>query len=377
MQVHSLSSPDLSSLANLVRDRLETGFRPTLAIVFSAPVHDIGDLSHLLKGFGLQVFGATTAGEIYDNEVTEDAISLMLLEMPEDCFRIEMAASGEEGYEATTRRLAATARNAYRNPGVIVLFSGLKTNGDLIVNRFREELGEGVPLAGGMAGDNARMEKIEVFCTEGRTDDGICLLVLDNDRIELNTRAASGWLPVGIEKTITRSEGNLVYTINDIPAMSVYRKYFGLTESDDAKDVIDIAIQYPLQMKRPNGLPVLRAPLVGNAEDGSIVFAGSVPEGSEVKLSISPGSQITEEVLKSYADLPGAIGKVDAIILFSCICRKQALGPWIEDEIQGIHSLWDVPMTGFFTYGEIGSQKGDSCYFHNETCVLTTLKERT
>jgi hypothetical protein len=37
--------------------------------------------------------------------------------------------------------------------------------------------------------------------------------------------------------------------------------------------------------------------------------------------------------------------------------------------------LWNVPMVGFFTYGEIGRNAGGATDFHNETCVLVALRE--
>jgi len=34
-----------------------------------------------------------------------------------------------------------------------------------------------------------------------------------------------------------------------------------------------------------------------------------------------------------------------------------------------------VPMVGFYTYGEIGRNAEGATDFHNETCVLVTLRE--
>jgi len=66
----------------------------------------------------------------------------------------------------------------------------------------------------------------------------------------------------------------------------------------------------------------------------------------------------------------------DAIILFSCKARHWAFGPMLEDEVEEIDKLWDVPFHGFFTFGEIGKNENGNTHFFNETCSLVTLREK-
>jgi len=48
----------------------------------------------------------------------------------------------------------------------------------------------------------------------------------------------------------------------------------------------------------------------------------------------------------------------------------------IEDEVAGVRKLWDVPMVGFFTYGEIGPVLHGGCDFHNDTLVPVLIYEK-
>ena len=58
------------------------------------------------------------------------------------------------------------------------------------------------------------------------------------------------------------------------------------------------------------------------------------------------------------------------------MARHMAVGPMVEEEIVEAARLWNLPVTGFFTYGEIGKNMVGNCDFFNETFTLVTLKEQ-
>ena len=66
--------------------------------------------------------------------------------------------------------------------------------------------------------------------------------------------------------------------------------------------------------------------------------------------------------------------------MFSCVGRKIVLGRRIQEEIDAVQQCigQDVPLIGFYTYGEIGpidktKKELLSVKFHNETVVLWVL----
>jgi hypothetical protein len=48
----------------------------------------------------------------------------------------------------------------------------------------------------------------------------------------------------------------------------------------------------------------------------------------------------------------------------------------MEDEAGKIRDIWNKPLIGFFTYGEIGTAKDSVCDFHNATCSMVLLEEK-
>jgi hypothetical protein len=90
-------------------------------------------------------------------------------------------------------------------------------------------VGPHVNIYGGMAGDDYTMTGTYVFTDERETDAGLIALVLDEDKISLHGMAISGWKPIGIFRTVTKSVDNLVYTIDDLNQL-VFIIHFRLKE---------------------------------------------------------------------------------------------------------------------------------------------------
>ena len=68
--------------------------------------------------------------------------------------------------------------------------------------------------------------------------------------------------------------------------------------------------------------------------------------------------------------------EADALLIFSCIGRLASLGPMVSEEIDGLAKTWNVPMAGFFTFGEFGRVDGGQPNFHGTTCSWVALKEK-
>ena len=377
MKTYVCSGYDARTVLQHIDGELAAGLAPTLAIVFCAVSHDFSALGQQLGERGLAVVGATTAGEIANAEVLEDACVVMLLEIDPGTFAVEFQAKGSgETMLELSQQLGRSAAERFPHPIVLAFASGLATDGEAVVHGVRAGAGHDLPLFGGLAADDLKMENTYVFSNDGATEEGLIGLVLDGERFEVEGIATSGWQSVGVDKVVTRSEANVVYTIDGEPALDVYRKYFDLGEQVGRQQsiVMDLGVQFPLSVQRENGTSVLRAPLLSDPESQALIFAGGVPEGAKVKFCIPPSLDIVEQVVEEAASVQQCLPEADAMILISCKARHSALGPLVEDEIEGLHSLWNAPMLGYFSYGEIGGREPHLCDFHNETCTLVTLR---
>ena len=75
----------------------------------------------------------------------------------------------------------------------------------------------------------------------------------------------------------------------------------------------------------------------------------------------------------SYTD---ASTDADALIVFSCAGRILAFGPMMNQEIEGIKKVWNVPMVGMFSNAELARATGGNLEMHNLTTCCVALKEK-
>jgi hypothetical protein len=111
-------------------------------------------------------------------------------------------------------------------------------------------------------------------------------------------------------------------------------------------------------------------------EKEALIFAGSVPQGATVTFSSSPGFEVMDRTKEKISAFYEKNREADMLLLFSCMARHLALGPVISEELTFPSAKWGVPLSGFFTYGEIGTNPGKTCDFFNQTYTLVILKEK-
>ena len=116
---------------------------------------------------------------------------------------------------------------------------------------------------------------------------GMVCIVFDETKVDIKAVATCGWKAVGTEKTVTKSEGNHVYTVDHIPVLDITAKYGGLenVNPENKNLLIEIAANFPLQLQREKGDPIMRPGLQVDWTDHSYYTSGSVPQGSKVRFS--------------------------------------------------------------------------------------------
>lgn len=370
-------SPDeiLASLEKSCAD----GFQPTLAIVFTSVSLDREAISGILGKYGIRVFGATTNGEFTSEHMETLSAAILLLEMNPDHFSIHFAEYPEKNYRETARAIAAAVKQQFARPAFLIAGSHIETDAEELLFGFADVVGEDVNVFGGMAGDDFTFTEQAVFTNDRESKRGLVVLALDEEKIKISGRATCGWKAVGTEKTVTRSEGNHVYTVDDVPVLDLTTKYGGLENvtPENTNLLMEVAANLPLQLQREKGDPVMRPGLVVDWSDRSFYCSGTVPQGSKVRFSIPPDFDVVEKVIKSVEEMKAAgMPEADAVVVFSCAGRIMSLGPLMGQEIQGIKEVWNVPMAGMFSNAELARATGGNLEMHNLTTCVVALKER-
>lgn len=333
---------------------------------------------------GIHLIGCTTDGEMSScGGFTEDAVTLTLF-----CSdRIEIGAgygvnAGREPKAAAAEAIAMARRAMEGAPALaIVLPDGLTASAFEVLEGFSEMLGKDTPIVGGMSADKVIGAKdtystYQFFGDQVLTD-AVPVLLFGGPLI-YSLGVESGWTPIGEKMTVTKADRNVLHTLNGRPAFELYVHYLG----DVMKENMAGIGTYPLAVYE-SGIErfYLRVAKAADPETGAITFLGEIPEGAEVQITQAIRDEVMHGVSQSVGKaLQGYPGDAPGIAMtFSCTGRKIALGTKTGEEIERVRSglRRDIPMIGFYTFGEIGPVASHTrARYHNTTFVTLLLGEK-
>ena len=375
MKAKSIKGNSSGEIKTALQQSMADGFKPTLAIVFLSVKQDRDVISNLLDNEGIAIYGATSNGEFIDEEPGQGTIVILLLDINHENFFIRFAELNGADDRKITRAIAEESLKIFQRPAFLIASSNLQTNAEELLQGFSDVAGSQVNVFGAMAGDDMTLTDQFVFTNGKSSNRGVITIVLDENKIKIKGRATSGWKAVGTEKTVTKSAGSRIYTIDDIPALDICLKYGGLRE-DNPNLSIELVTNFPFQLQRANGEPVMRPSYKINWEDRSLTTSGQVPEGAKVRFSLPPDFDVIETVINGCRELKETeMPEADALIIFNCAGRFISLGPLINKEIEGVKDVWNVPMAGMFSNAELARATNGNLEMHNLTTCCVAIKE--
>ena len=201
---------------------------------------------------------------------------------------------------------------------------------------------------------------------------------LYGDRVRIAHGSKGGWDVLGPEREVTRSVGNVLFSLDGQPALTIYKQYLG----DRAAGLPATGLLFPLAIR--NGLAededTVRTILAVNESESSITFAGDIPEGSFVRLMRANFDRLIDGAADaaSRADMSDYKGGQPVLgIGISCVGRRLVLGQRTEEEIDAV--LDALPpgckFIGYYSYGELSPLTSGRCDLHNQTMTLSLFWE--
>lgn len=357
----------------------EVGAVPDACWLFSTPADGIPELIQGIKDVlptGALV-GCTTDGEVSTRGFSTESAVLGGIATDRISFHAVSITELSRDSEEAGRRLGELLPPSVK---YIQLFSdGLTGNGCALLKGLSSVVGKSVPIAGGTAGDSGKFELTRQF-------DGIRVLtdaavaIGFSGNFQIGTGVSSGWSPIGTAKKVTRAKGNVLYELNGQPALEVYERFLG----KHADKLPEVGVEYPLGLVDESGesgdkdYHLLRATMKVNREEGSISFAGEIPEGAMVRLTCGDYACILEAAEKAAGKALDGLGNAEpvAVFLYSCMARKIVLGRRTREEVDAVRKAcgMSLPVMGFYTYGEFCPvQCGQTSLFHNETATVSVI----
>ncbi|MFV8360441.1 FIST signal transduction protein [Flavobacterium sp. LS1P3] len=322
------------------------------------------------------VFGSTS-GEILSCNVYDNSISVTAIEFEKSSFVVKR--DNILNYDNDAGKLGEALYNEIPKENLKHLFvvsEGSFVNGSSLIKGLESNIDFSISITGGMCGDDARFEKTLASYKDNPKVGEVILIGFYGETLEITYSSFGGWIPFGPERIITKSEANILYEIDGQPALDLYKNYLG----EKASELPQASLLYPLNVTPEDKKePVVRTILNINNDDQSMILAGDVPINSRVQLmmasvdGIGDGAKIAAEfAMKNRKNKP------ELAVLVSCIGRKLVMNQRVEEEVeQVLETIGEkIPMTGFYSYGEMAPFNGSkSCELHNQTMTITLISE--
>ena len=322
------------------------------------------------------VFGST-AGEILEREVLDQSLSLTAMEFEKSTFSVQRA--NVNNFTDTVQDLGIALLDKLPKENlqhIFVVSEGSSVNGSGLIEGMEKELPKGVTLSGGLCGDDARFERTLASYNESPKEGEVIAIGLYGDTLEVTCANYGGWTGFGPKRTITKSKENVLYELDGLPALDLYKTYLG----EKAKELPQAALLYPLSVKTPNSKEsIVRTILNINEEENTMILAGDVPEGAEVQLMMSTVDDIVQGAQTAAAfAMRNRKSEPELGLLISCVGRKLVMDQRTEEEVEEVIEVIgdQAKVAGFYSYGEMAPFAGaDQCKLHNQTMTLTLISE--
>jgi hypothetical protein len=325
-----------------------------------------------------QITGCSTSGEICQEEVYDNKIVCTAVYFEKT--KIEIAEEKIEKMDNSFKVGENLANKLYKDDlvHIMILSEGLNINGSELTKGINYRLQNKVSVTGGLAGDQANFIETVIVHNKAGENNIVLAIGFYGENLKVGYGSMGGWDSFGVDREVTKSDKNVLYELDNQPALELYKKYLG----EHAANLPASALLFPLSMmNRENETFLVRTVLSVNETDGSMVFAGDLPQGSNVRLMKANFERLIDGAndAAEMAKISLKNSDPDLAILISCVGRKLVLKQRVEEELEAIREVVGnkTCMTGFYSYGEICPTKPfeQQCELHNQTMTITIFKE--
>ncbi|CAN1213611.1 FIST N-terminal domain-containing protein [Tumidithrix helvetica PCC 7403] len=327
--------------------------QPRAGILFAAYDFDHASILQKIKAHfpNIALIGSTSYGEI-SSVLGFEQDSIVLLLLCSDTIEMQAGVGrnvSQDPSHAAQQAIQQAVGTFEQKPQLCITTpESLTVSCVTILESLQQALGKSFPIVGGFAAEPWTFETTyQFFDTEVLTD-AVPVLLLFGD-VRYSTGVACGWEPIGKPAQVTKVEGKTVYEIDGEPALNFLEHSLGGRTP---------SAEYPLAVFEPrNELFYLRGCVGYDKEFGTVSALADVPLNTTVQVAQASRHNILDatqtSIQKAIDSYPGE--KPAIALFFTCCCRQQILGTYTGKEFFfGQNTLGtDIPIVGFYTYGEI------------------------
>ena len=360
---------------------LELDSERTLVLAFAAPQFGatLWALEGLLRAFPRShKLGCSTAGEIAGAEVLDGSIVVAIARFEKDtALRVAHAVVERAQRSRASGEQLAAALIAPDLRAILVLSEGIEVNGSALVQGLRAGLPAGVAVVGGLAGDAKRFECTWVLSERGALTHHASAVGFYGPHLRVGYGSAGGWNNCGVERRVTRAQGNVLYELDGRPALALYKEYL----AERAAELPLSGLLCPLGLRSgTDDTRLIVRTLLGTEESSqSLRFAGDVPQGALAQLMRTSSEHLIQGAEMAGREAAAACAREtpQLAVAVSGVGRRLMLGPRTGEEVEAVLQMMpkNTVQIGFYSYGEVAPTAGGLCDLQQQTMSVTTLGE--
>ena len=360
--------------------------RPDFVFMFASIGYDQPSLLRAVREAtgGAPLSGCSAEGTMNGDDVDESNFSVLVTTISSDELQWTngLARGLENDSRAVGQRIAQNLQTdlSAETIGLFVFPDGLTLTLDTFFEGLEENLPSErfLPLWGGGAGNNFNAEgPTYQYCDDEVISAGVSYALLSGEA-QTAWAISHGLVPIGGERKVTRSQGNVIYEIDGKPATEVLKEYLPEHALVDERDWFQYAISLALCFRAPGyfkdeeyvvrGVPAVRM------DDGSIIVQTEVKEGTSVWFSSRDKEKITTGFDRMAHQIKDQLGSERPKLVFQFECLTRGKSMFREQEKLQILKRFrqyvgpEAPWAGFYAIGEIGPEEE-----HNNHHLFTSV----
>ena len=346
--------------------------KPDFVLMFASIGYDQHSLLRAVREStgGAPLSGCSAEGTINGDEIDESGFSVVVTAISSDELHWTngLATGLEDDPHAVGKHVAQELLPCLSSDtiGLFVFPDGFTENFDHFIAGLEGNLPSErfLPMWGGGAANNFNQEEPTYqYCDDEVIFGGVSYALLSGE-------AQTAWanshslIPIGGERIVTRSQGNVIYEIDGKPAVEVLKEYLPEHALVADRDWLRYAISLALLFRAPSYMKdeeyVVRGVPQLSLTDGSITVQTEVEEGTSIWFSSRDKERITTGFDRMAQQIEEQLGgeQPKLVFQFECVTRGHVMFRE-QEKLQLLKRFrqsvgQDVPWVGFYTVGEIG-----------------------
>lgn len=356
--------------------------KPDFGYVFSTIDHcqDTQNLLHTVRRLtgAPALAGASGFGIFTNNMEVEKTGGLAVLLVESDTITPSsfLFPNLQENNLEAGKRIGRFLKNRAQQDSLLTLFPDpLSLFSEAMFTGIEEEMGD-VPIVGGNAGEDGSRRMTFQWNEENSSCDAVSGMYLTGQFSSL-TAITQSCVPMGEPMKITKLKNNVIYELNGKPALDVLMEVLAELKIDDLDSAAAyIFIGIPVCEGENGKVNYLVKNILGmEVETRGLVVSATFQEGDYIFFALREPGLSKKDLEEMLSEIKPEVEKQKPRFgfYFNCCARGSALYGGLDvDRLAIREKLGDIPLIGFFTYGEI-APIGRQNFIHNFTGVLTLI----